>query len=74
MKPIEEKIRNHWGTIRQGFQREYADLRDEDLDYEEGREDDLLRRIEKRLDQPTAAVEEFIDKYPVPEDKRSREL
>lgn len=72
MKNTEHKIRTNWDDISKGFRRDYTYLTDEDLRYEEGEENDLLRRLEKRLDMPPEAIEEYIDKYPISEDRRSR--
>ena len=72
MTNAEHKIRTNWDEIRNGLRRDYSNLTDEDLKYKEGDEGDLLRRLEKRLDMSSEAMEEYIQKYPDFEERKTR--
>jgi uncharacterized protein YjbJ (UPF0337 family) len=42
-------IRGDWAEIRGKLKQKYSDLTNTDLDYQEGREDELLGRLSKKL-------------------------
>lgn len=42
------KIKGNWNEIKGKLKQEYADLTDDDLVYVEGKEDELLGKIQKR--------------------------
>lgn len=43
------ELRDNWRRIKARLQRKYFGLSDEDLRYEEGREDELLLRLQRQL-------------------------
>ena len=45
---VEERLQGNWSTYKDRLQEDYDDLTDEDLQYEQGKESDLMGRIEKR--------------------------
>jgi len=42
------KLKGHWNEIKGKVKQSYADITDDDLLYEEGKEDELLGRLQKK--------------------------
>jgi uncharacterized protein YjbJ (UPF0337 family) len=59
MSTFGDKVKGNWNQMKGMFQKKWADLTDDDLLYEEGRENELLGRIQKR----TGATKEQIDSF-----------
>jgi uncharacterized protein YjbJ (UPF0337 family) len=59
MSSTSNKIKGNWNIIKGKLKQEYADLTDDDLTYVEGKEDELLGRIQKR----TGKTQEELDKF-----------
>lgn len=47
--PNKEEIRGNWNEQKGKLKQKYADLTDDDLMYEEGKEDEMWGRLEKKL-------------------------
>lgn len=47
--PNKEEIRGSWNEQKGKLKQKYADLTDDDLMYEEGKEDEMWGRLEKKL-------------------------
>ena len=47
MNSTTNKIKGNWNVIKGKLKQEYGDLTDDDLTYVEGKEDELLGRIQK---------------------------
>ena len=47
--PNSEEIRGNWNEFKGRLKQEYGQLTDDDLTYEEGREDEMWGRLEKKL-------------------------
>lgn len=58
MRSTELKIRGNWNEVKGKIKQKYADLTDDDLKYDEGQEDELLGRIQKKTGE---AKEKLID-------------
>ena len=43
------QIKGNWNEVKGKLKQQYAKLTDDDLTYVEGKEDELLGRIQKRL-------------------------
>lgn len=43
------KIKGTWNTVKGKLKQKYADLTDDDLTYAEGKEDELVGRLQKKL-------------------------
>jgi uncharacterized protein YjbJ (UPF0337 family) len=54
-------IKGDWNIVKGKLKQKYAQLTDNDLRYEEGREDELVGRILKRTGDTKEAVQQFID-------------
>ena len=42
------KLKGNWNELKGKVKQQYADLTDDDLLYEEGKEDELIGRIQKK--------------------------
>ena len=56
------KFKGTWNEIKGKIKQQYADLTDDDLLYEEGKEDELYGRLQKGTGKTKDQVKEWIDK------------
>ena len=61
MSAMRDKLKGNWNIVKGKLKQEYADLTDDDLQYVEGKEDELLGRIQKRTGRTKDEVKNFID-------------
>lgn len=54
------EIKGDWNITKGKLKQKWATLTDSDLDYTEGKQDELLGRIQKRTGQSREAVEKAI--------------
>ena len=47
--PNSTEIKGHWDELKGKLKQKYADLTDDDLTYEEGKDDEMWGRLEKKL-------------------------
>ncbi|WP_149275633.1 CsbD family protein [Pareuzebyella sediminis] len=59
--PWKDKVKGNWNIAKGKLKQEWGELTDDDLDYEEGKEDELLGRIQKRTGESKEKVNEFLD-------------
>lgn len=62
MSALNDKIKGNWNIIKGNLKQQWADLTDDDLLYEEGKEDELMGRVQKKTGQTKEKINEFIDK------------
>lgn len=62
MEAWKEKITGNWNILKGKIKQQYGDLTDDDLAYVEGKEDELLGRIQKASGKTKDEVKEWIDK------------
>lgn len=62
MESWKQKLQGNWDELRGKMKQEYADLTDDDLLYEEGRDDELLGKLQQRIGKTKDQVIEWIDK------------
>ncbi len=43
------EIKGNWNEVKGKAKQQYADLTDDDLKYQEGQEDEMLGRVQKKL-------------------------
>ncbi len=60
MDSKELKIRGNWNEIKGKIKQQYADLTDDDLTHEEGKEDELVGRIQKKIGKTKDQVIDWI--------------
>ena len=61
MSSTSDKIKGNWNIIKGSLKQQYADLTDDDLEYQEGQEDELIGRIQKKIGKTKDDVKAFID-------------
>ncbi len=55
-------IKGNWNEIKGKLKQKYADLTDNDLLFEEGKEDELYGRLQKKTGQTKESIRDFIGK------------
>jgi len=61
MSEIKDKIKGNWNIIKGKLKQEYAELTDDDLAYEEGKEEELMGRLQKKLGKTKDDLKSFFD-------------
>ncbi len=56
-----DKIKGNWNIIKGKLKQQYGDLTDDDLAYTEGKEDELLGRLQTRVGKTKDEIKSFID-------------
>ena len=56
------KVKGNWNELKGKVKQQYAHFTDNDLLYEEGKEDELLGRLQKGTGKTKEQVKEWIDK------------
>lgn len=61
MSAFSDKMKGNWNMIKGELKQKYGDLTDNDLTYEEGKEDELLGRIQKKTGETKEDIKNWID-------------
>ncbi|PWH85938.1 CsbD family protein [Brumimicrobium oceani] len=61
MGSTEDKIKGNWNELKGKVKQKYGDLTDDDLKYEEGKEDELLGRLQKKTGEAKETIKKYID-------------
>ncbi|MBY5957733.1 CsbD family protein [Membranicola marinus] len=61
MSAFEDKLKGNWNVVKGKLKQQYGDLTDNDLQYTEGKEDELLGRIQKKTGKTKQEVKDYID-------------
>lgn len=61
MESWKMKLKGNWNEIKGKMKQKYASLTDDDLMYDEGKDDELLGRIQKKIGQSKAEVIKWIE-------------
>lgn len=61
MSATEDKMKGNWNVVKGKLKQQYGDLTDDDLEYTEGKEDEVLGRIQKKTGKSKEEVKKFID-------------
>lgn len=61
MSALTDKLKGNWNTIKGKLKEQYGELTDDDLTYVEGKEDQLLGNLQKKLGKTKEEVKSFID-------------
>ncbi|NEN23103.1 CsbD family protein [Cryomorpha ignava] len=61
MSATADKIKGNWNTIKGKLKQQYGDLTDDDLTYAEGKEDEMLGRVQKKTGESKENIKKFID-------------
>lgn len=55
------KLKGNWNEVKGKVKKAYADLTEDDLLYEEGKDDELLGRIQKKIGKSKEEVKSWIE-------------
>jgi len=61
MSSFNDKLKGNWNVIKGSLKQKYAELTDDDLVYEEGKEDELLGRLQKKIGDTKENLKTFIN-------------
>jgi uncharacterized protein YjbJ (UPF0337 family) len=56
-------IKGNWNEVKGKLKQKYADLTDDDLTFAEGKEEELLGRLQQRLGKSKDALQREIEGY-----------
>jgi uncharacterized protein YjbJ (UPF0337 family) len=57
------RFKGSWNEIKGKLKQQYGNLTDDDLVFAEGKEDELLGRLQKKLGKSKDEVRQMIEKY-----------
>ena len=57
------RIKGNWNQIKGKLKQQYADLTDDDLTYTEGKEDELLGKLQKKTGKSKDELRKEINNY-----------
>jgi uncharacterized protein YjbJ (UPF0337 family) len=60
MHSKELKIKGNWNEIKGKMKQQYAELTEDDLKYDEGKDDELIGRIQKKIGKTKDQVIDWI--------------
>ena len=75
MEPWKDNLRGNWNHLKGKIKQKYADLTDDDLLYVEGKEDELVGRLQKKTGKAKEEVQSWFEKDDYSDtdrDKRNR--
>lgn len=61
MSAFTDKIQGNWKQLKGKMKQEYGDLTDDDLLYEEGKEDEMLGRLQEKTGKTKEEVKSWIN-------------
>jgi uncharacterized protein YjbJ (UPF0337 family) len=56
------KLRGSWNEVKGKIKQEYADLTDDDLKYEEGKDDELVGRLQQKVGKTKDEIIDWIQR------------
>lgn len=63
MSELNDKIKGNWNVLKGKLKQSYGELTEDDLQYTEGKEDELIGRIQKATGKTKEELKEFVDKF-----------
>lgn len=61
MSALTDRIKGNWNELKGKIKQKYADLTDDDLLYVEGKEDELLGRLQQKLGKTRQEIESELE-------------
>ncbi len=55
-------LKGNWNEVKGKAKQEYADLTDDDLMYEDGKDDELLGRLQKKIGKTKEEIKDWIER------------
>lgn len=72
MSATTDKWKGNWNQVKGKLKEKYADLTDNDLLYAEGKEDQLVGRLQERLGQSKEQVHSLLERLGTPTDPNAK--
>jgi uncharacterized protein YjbJ (UPF0337 family) len=66
MNATELNLKGNWNVVKGKLKQAYGDLTDDDLTYVDGKEDELIGRLQARLGKTAADVRGMLSKHNTP--------
>jgi uncharacterized protein YjbJ (UPF0337 family) len=63
MNETKLSFKGNWNVVKGKLKQAYGDLTDDDLSYTEGKEDELVGRLQKKIGSTAADVRHLLNKY-----------
>jgi len=63
MNETELNMKGNWNVVKGKLKQAYGDLTDDDLTYVDGKEDELVGRIQRRIGTTASDVRTLLQKY-----------
>ena len=61
MSALSDKLSGNWNTVKGALKKNYGELTDDDLQYSEGQEDQLIGNIQQKTGKTKEEIKDFID-------------
>jgi len=61
MSATEDKLKGNWNQVKGSLKEKYGELTDDDLTYTEGKEDQLIGKIQEKTGETKEEIKKFID-------------
>lgn len=61
MGAFEDKMKGNWNQLKGKVKQQYGELTDDDLTYVEGKEDELLGRIQEKTGKTKEEIQRYIN-------------
>jgi len=61
MSSLADKLKGNWNELKGKLQQEYAVLTEDDLMYQEGKEDELLGKLQQKLGKTKEEITSWIE-------------
>jgi len=61
MSATTDKFKGKWNIVKGKLKAKYGELTEDDLTFQEGKEDELIGRIQKRTGEAKENIKSFID-------------
>ena len=59
--PNSKEIKGNWNEFKGKLKQKFADLTDDDLLYEEGKEDEMWGKLQKKIGKPEKEIKSLFD-------------
>jgi len=61
MSAFEDRLKGNWNMVKGKLKEQYAQLKDDDLTYSEGKEDQLIGKLQEKLGKTKEEIKQMID-------------
>ncbi len=61
MSVLQDKIKGNWNQMKGNLKQKWAELTEDELLYEEGKEDEMIGRIQKKTGESKESINKFIE-------------